>query len=839
MRVSCLVALLISRIGSNDASHAKREIFKRGLVDIERSANEVLAPYIIEFEGFSEDANANHQTHLGFLSDLNAAGIRYTERARFATVLNALSISVHSKHLDRLHNHPQVKRIWPVVNHRHFAPIPASSSHGLPSDLITNTYLSTAVDRVHRQLNNTGAGIKVGIIDTGIDYNHPSLGGCFGSGCRVRYGWDFVGDKKSNANGPMDCHGHGTHVAGIVAAKDANFVGVAPDVILGAYRVLGCDSRGETDVIIQAIEMAVRDQMDIINLSLGENNPFPDTLMATIVDRATSRGVLAIAAAGNSGISGQWTVGEPSTALTSVAVASFESPSFPGQKVVLDQYPENPMVFGYGKAEPFSFEHTKVLAVMYDGCKPIPVRLDGAIVLFHSKRLTVACNTATQYSNVEKAGAVGIIEGSIFDEPHVALTPLGVNIPVMGATKGDFDSLLAKLINDTPITLTTLGKVQLYASPYADRPSSFSSWGPDFELNLKPEVGAPGGNIYSTYPLALGGYAILSGTSMASPFLAGAGALLLHARRAAGLPTDVDTMRSILISSGAPALANVTTDRYVPVGKQGTGLINVWHAIHKTTLVSPLKISLNDTVRADLSHVLTITNTNTIPITYNITHRPALSVNGYDQNGYVADSANLVFSEASAEVQFDTAQVTIEPGKSAQFSAQFVPPTMNSQPWIYSGYIFVSGSDGSSPVVVPYIGTAGDMSKLRAIDVTGPRSPALVHSISQRPGFFYNFSRNETAIITVPLLHPTKNLGIHVIDEQKNHIGYLMARKDVGRSLGTPLTLNFRGSVVIDNKGSRRELRDGRYHVVVETAIPFLRQESDIWISPPIEIINT
>ncbi|ORX90389.1 hypothetical protein K493DRAFT_230738, partial [Basidiobolus meristosporus CBS 931.73] len=155
-----------------------------------------------------------------------------------------------------------------------------------------------------------GQDIKVGIVDSGVDYNHPSLGGCFGPGCKVGYGFDFVGDRVLNDKPderPMDCNGHGTHVAGIVAARDANFVGVAPDVILGAYRALGCDGTGETDTIIQAIEKAVDDHMDIINLSLGSETPFPDILETAIVERASSRGSLVIAAAGNSGAQGQWT----------------------------------------------------------------------------------------------------------------------------------------------------------------------------------------------------------------------------------------------------------------------------------------------------------------------------------------------------------------------------------------------------------------------------------------------------------------------------------------------------------------------------------------------------
>ncbi|KAI8055188.1 peptidase S8/S53 domain-containing protein, partial [Syncephalis plumigaleata] len=92
-----------------------------------------------------------------------------------------------------------------------------------------------------------GTGYKIGIIDSGVDYLHPDLGGCFGAGCKIAYGYDFVGDAYTGMNeprpdaDPMDeCNGHGTHVAGIIGASSSIAPGVAPGATLGAYRVFGC-----------------------------------------------------------------------------------------------------------------------------------------------------------------------------------------------------------------------------------------------------------------------------------------------------------------------------------------------------------------------------------------------------------------------------------------------------------------------------------------------------------------------------------------------------------------------------------------------------------------------
>src|SRR5699024_7190119 len=102
--------------------------------------------------------------------------------------------------------------------------------------------------------------------DTGVDYTHPDLGGCFGTGCKVAYGYDLVGDDYIGENEPVPdpdpydkCGGHGTHVAGIIAAnsnKQDYLSGVAPNVTLGAYRVMGCGGAVMNDILIKAFIMA-------------------------------------------------------------------------------------------------------------------------------------------------------------------------------------------------------------------------------------------------------------------------------------------------------------------------------------------------------------------------------------------------------------------------------------------------------------------------------------------------------------------------------------------------------------------------------------------------------
>jgi len=143
--------------------------------------------------------------------------------------------------------------------------------------------------------NNRGTGVKVGIIDTGIDSTHPELSANYAGG------WDFI----NNDNDPRDDHGHGTHVAGIVGAVDngdvdAGVVGVAPEASLYAYKVLNASGSGVYSDVIAALDQAVEDGMEVANMSLGSSED-PGQIVHDACDRAAAAGIVLVAAAGNSG----------------------------------------------------------------------------------------------------------------------------------------------------------------------------------------------------------------------------------------------------------------------------------------------------------------------------------------------------------------------------------------------------------------------------------------------------------------------------------------------------------------------------------------------------------
>lgn len=189
-------------------------------------------------------------------------------------------------------------------------------------DRIVQAYLADSVKQIgapefweHTGLR--GAGAVVAIIDTGIDYNHPAFGGGFGPGHRVKGGRDFV----NNDNDPMDDAGHGTHVAGIVAANGGGITGVAPDATLLAYKVLDANGSGQDSAILAAIDEVAKQHPDVVNMSLGRP-AVPDDPVVRAIENASQAGILFCVAAGNTGRF--LDIGSPGNAPSAITVGAVD-----------------------------------------------------------------------------------------------------------------------------------------------------------------------------------------------------------------------------------------------------------------------------------------------------------------------------------------------------------------------------------------------------------------------------------------------------------------------------------------------------------------------------------
>ena len=275
-------------------------------------------------EGTSDATLENE--HQRFRDD--ARGIDYKPRFSYRTLFNGVAIAADDQAINEIQALDEVAAVYPVGT--------ATLDQSEPS--LAFALGMTGADIAQSTLGFTGRGVHVAVVDSGIDYDHPDLGGCFGRGCRVSTGYDFVGDDyddfESHPNWqpvphpdplPDDCNGHGTHVAGIIGANGL-VKGVAPEVTFGAYRVIGCDGGASNDVILAALERVYRDGADVLNLSIGEAlNAWPGSPLAKASSRLVDKGIVVVAAAGNDRVDGLGSTTVPGVGEKVIATASVEN----------------------------------------------------------------------------------------------------------------------------------------------------------------------------------------------------------------------------------------------------------------------------------------------------------------------------------------------------------------------------------------------------------------------------------------------------------------------------------------------------------------------------------
>lgn len=539
-----------------------------------------------------------------------------------------------------------------VVSVHRMIPVQPSNTVGVPQ--IGGPLAWDGLNGVH------GEGIKIADIDTGIDYTHADFGGSgnpadfalaaasstlpanplwFGpTAPKVKGGIDLVGDSY-NADpssstyqpvpqpdpNPLDCNGHGTHTAGTAAGfgvlsdgstyagpynKDTVAShswnvgpGVAPKADIYAVRVFGCS--GSTNMVVDAIEWAVDNHMDVINMSLG--SPFgsptdPDAVAAT---NAAHDGVIVVSASGNNGPA-PYITSSPGAAAGTLAVAA-EDPhqSFAGATLSLSTGTTLTAIDanGFSPLAPGPFT-VKVIysapGVISLGCS---VAADGgAASLPANTVIVVARGTCARVAKAifgQQAGAAGVImvnnssalppfEGKITSNPDTG-EKYTVTIPFFGVRGGSSPSTSAtgqQLIAADGGTVTVAAA--LISNPGYAAAASFSSFGPDGSNSLKPQVTAPGVSIASA-GMGTGTEAVIeSGTSMATPHTTGAAALVKQAHPDWGKAQYWEAALENTADSG------LLTDFGLSgaVG-EGAGLIQVQNAV-KTNVVAIGGESLDD-----------------------------------------------------------------------------------------------------------------------------------------------------------------------------------------------------------------------------------------------------
>ncbi|KAJ3107295.1 hypothetical protein HDU97_004434 [Phlyctochytrium planicorne] len=686
------------------------------------------------------------------IGPLTAAGVKAedifirTVTSTKLTKMISFAVNKHNTHTDEIISNIQAKNVFRVSKRAAPKPFVAAASTFAPEAV----HSLTGVNTVREKLGLTGKGIKVAVIDSGVYYNHPALGGGFGPGFRVSYGYDLVGDdyssKNPNAinpdNDPLDncsTDSHGTHVAGIVGANaigitgdlkpPVEFTGVAPEVTIGGYRVFGCDADfTSTDLVTAAIYRAAEDGSDIINLSLGGGPVFPDDADAYAAEVVGKEGHFVLGANGNDQAAGLYCASSPGVSRGGFGIASFDNVAINKPFLTVDagKFPYSP---GQNNAA-FNF-NTPIEIVVNDlTADELDKQDDGTAAVptvdAKGKALLVRWGSTAFGGSIKRCGyafkagaAACIIYSNEVSIPGILGSP---DIPSLSTTNDAGKAIIAAIKAGQKPTFTVTDNEANFNIPTAGTISDFSSPGLDPELSIKPDLGGIGGQVLSTVSLHVkevgslkSPYAVYSGTSMATPYTAGALALFLEARKREGL--DFNTVRAYLQNTARPAKI-FNTDLIDSVARQGAGLVNIYDAITTKTLVTPSALSLNDTKNTQQHYTISISNKNTVPVTYTLsTFGAALTspfIAGDDATQpitttpFTADYATVKFAKNNQRV--DTLDVTVPAGSSKSVNVHFTAPSTavaGLYP-VYSGYINIALQGEKEKIAsVPFAGVVG------------------------------------------------------------------------------------------------------------------------------------
>ncbi len=484
-------------------------------------------------------------------------------RREFTNVFNGISLEISADEAKQLKGLDVVEEIYPIKRIQislteSVSMINADDAWGLLDDLGKNV---------------TGKGILIAIVDTGVDYTHTDFGGCpadsylsWDSCPKVAGGYDFVSDFAD----PMDDAGHGTHCAGI-ALSNGSLKGVAPDARLLAYKVLDSGGGGYDDDIIAGIERAVNESADVISLSLGGSGN-PDDALSQAVDNAANAGAVVVVAAGNSGPDAR-TVASPACARKAITIGATykESDNTSTSELYLlngtaaEEIDSQPLEESALTPEGGIMAELLFASLGYAG-NFTGQNFTGKIALIGRGEFTFQAKVQNAYD----AGAIGTI---IYNNELGNFLGTLVNqseIPAVSISLSDGARLLG-LVNSSTVT------VNLSVLSYEELIADFSSRGPAYIYN-KPDLVAPGAlicasqwdDVYSDSPCYDSEHAAISGTSMATPHVAGAAALILQ-KHTGWSPDHVKY-----------ALLTTARDYGYDVNAQGAGLIDAYKAVNLT-----------------------------------------------------------------------------------------------------------------------------------------------------------------------------------------------------------------------------------------------------------------